>query len=117
MSSDEAFEERESPVPSSAAPALALRLGEECVADLDGYSLLWQSAGRALSCVPQSRVNTGPVQLALRPKSMATKAWATVAQEVRSLRFGDEADLKQDVFAKNRSVLSSHAANLKITIL
>lgn len=69
-------------------PALVLKCGSAAVKDLYGYSVVWQSTARTLSCVSQSHVAAAPAKLDLEPKTMATKARVRVVEEFRAVRAG-----------------------------
>ena len=69
------------------APALVLQCGSGAVQELYGYSVVWQSTLRTLSCVAQSHLLDPPPKLDhLEPTTMAAKARVRVIEEFRAIR-------------------------------
>lgn len=80
---------------TSSSPALVLQCGSAAVQSLYGYSVVWQSAARTLSCVAQSHLTAAPLKLGLEPCTLATKARVQVIEEVRALRARGDLDSRE----------------------
>lgn len=70
----------------TSAPALVLQCGSAAVRELSGYSVVWQSTCRTVSCVAQSHSAALPTKLNLEPIALATRARVRVIEEFRALR-------------------------------
>lgn len=68
------------------APALVLQCGSAAVRELSGYSVVWQSTCRTVSCVAQSHSAALPAKLNLEPIALATRARVRVVEDFRALR-------------------------------
>ncbi|KAJ1444685.1 hypothetical protein M885DRAFT_592686 [Pelagophyceae sp. CCMP2097] len=103
------IDEASKAAPPPDAPVLALRLGADAVSDLGGYSLIWQSQKRTLSCVPQSKISAG-ASIRDEGTSMQCRARIHVVRDVRQL-------LGQSGESKGRAKLASDLPDLNINVM